>query len=133
MTEAAAKAESATAKPKDSNTRLGLEIVPVTPDLRAHYGSTDGRGVLVGHVDAGSPAQLAGIKVGDLLLEIGGKSIATGADVMSALASAGSNRTLPATVLRNHKRQEVTVYLDQPLPILGELVRMFTIPQPTCT
>ena len=126
-------AKASVEKPKDSPARLGVEIVPITPELRTHYGSTDGRGVLVGHVDLGSPAQLAGIKVGDLLVDLGGQKVTNAADVVSALAGAADTRTLPATVLRDHQRHEITVQLDKSLPILGELVRIFTAPQPMCT
>jgi S1-C subfamily serine protease len=135
ITEAGVQAAAKTSveKPKDSNVRLGVQVVPITPELRAHYGSTDGRGVLVGHVDLGSPAQLAGLEVGDLLLDLGGTKVTNPADVVSALAGIGGPGTLPATVLRDHQRHELTLRLDRPIPLLGELVRVFTISQPTCT
>jgi S1-C subfamily serine protease len=136
LDEVAAKAATAkepAAKDTKSNASLGVELLPVTPELRAHYGSKDGRGVLVGHVDLGSPAQLAGIQVGDLLLDIGGMKVEKPADAVTALANAGSERVLPMTVLRDKKRRDITVHLDHSLPIIGELMRVFTTPHPTCT
>lgn len=123
----------AAAKTSDSNARLGMQIVPITPELRAHYGSKDQRGVLVGHVDPGSPAALAGLAVGDLLVDIGGMKVDNAADVFTAIANAGSARTVPVSIVRDGKAKVVNVSLDHSLPLIGELIRMFATPQPTCT
>ena len=123
----------ATEKAPAESSRFGVQIIAITPELRAHYGSKDQRGVLVAHVDPGSPAALAGIAVGDLLVDIGGMKVDNAGDVFAAIANAGPARTLPVSVLRDRQRKELSVQLDHSLPLIGELFRMFAGPQPTCT
>src|SRR5262245_15606747 len=44
---------------------LGVQLIGITPELRQHYGVPKDAGVLVGAVEADSPAAKAGIQVGD--------------------------------------------------------------------
>lgn len=67
--------------------KLGVELVEATPELRRHLGGDDDRGLLVSKVLAGTPAESADIRVGDLILAVGGDPIARVADLRSALAS----------------------------------------------
>lgn len=54
---------------------LGVSVVPMTEELRTHFGVPEDRGVLVSRVDEDSPAQAAGILVGDILSTLDGESI----------------------------------------------------------
>ncbi|MBN2362158.1 MAG: PDZ domain-containing protein [Deltaproteobacteria bacterium] len=56
---------------------LGVHLVRLTEPLRQHFGAPADAGVLVGDVEADSPAAKAGIAVGDIIVEIGGKAIDT--------------------------------------------------------
>ena len=49
---------------------LGVELVEITADLRKHFGADGKAGVLVGRVQADSPAAKAGLEVGDLILSV---------------------------------------------------------------
>ena len=48
-----------------SKGRLGVMVMSLTPELRKHLGAAEDRGVLVAHVEPGTPAASAGIAVGD--------------------------------------------------------------------
>src|SRR5579871_5943521 len=50
--------------------RLGVMVMGLTPELRKHFGAPDDRGVLVAHVESGTPAATAGIEVGDVIVEV---------------------------------------------------------------
>ena len=54
---------------------LGLDVLAITPELRAHYGAPATTGVLVGAVMADGPADTAGIRVGDVVIEINGQEV----------------------------------------------------------
>jgi membrane-associated protease RseP (regulator of RpoE activity) len=54
---------------------LGVQLVELTPELREHYGATAEHGVLVGKVEPGSPAEAAGLRVGDVIVALDGESI----------------------------------------------------------
>jgi len=94
--------------------RLGVMVMSLTPELRKHFGAPDDRGVLVAHVEPGTPAKMAGIEVGDVIVEVHGKKIDTAPDVLSALdvvgkgehtkielVRGGKSRTLDATLADN--------------------------------
>jgi len=49
---------------------LGVEAVELTPELREHFGAPAEIGVLVSRVADGSPAQIAGLQVGDILTTV---------------------------------------------------------------
>ena len=54
---------------------LGVMIQPVTPELAAQFKMERPIGALVGEVSPGSPAEKAGIKPGDVIVEFNGKEI----------------------------------------------------------
>jgi len=54
---------------------LGVQLLNLTPELRVHFGISEGAGVMVAKVEPGSPAEQAGVQVGDILTEIDGESI----------------------------------------------------------
>lgn len=56
--------------------RLGVKFTPVTPTLAKAMGQDQVTGVLIVDVAAGSPAALAGIKVGDVAVRVDGRQIA---------------------------------------------------------
>jgi len=68
-----------------SKPKLGVELVETTPELRAHLGGGDEEGVLVSKVLAGTPAERAGIAVGDLILSVDGESVASVDELRDAL------------------------------------------------
>lgn len=64
---------------------LGVVLHPMTRELRKHFGAPDDAGVLLAKVDADSPAQKAGLQVGDVVLEVAGQRVATIWDVALAV------------------------------------------------
>jgi serine protease Do len=49
---------------------LGLSVVDLTPDVARSFGRPSYSGVMVSDVVAGSPAQRAGLRAGDIILEV---------------------------------------------------------------
>lgn len=62
-----------------SRGRLGIQVEPVPPALASHLQLKDSRGLIVTEVVKDSPADKAGLKPHDILLEMDGKPV--GADV----------------------------------------------------
>jgi serine protease Do len=77
------------------------------PAIARVYGA--GSGVTISSVVAGSPADQAGLKVGDTIVAIDGKKVTKGSELVSDIASRkpGSKATLG--FLRNGKQQDATV------------------------
>src|SRR5262245_50302044 len=61
--------------PMVSRGYLGVGLTDLTPELRTHFGAPEDAGVMVSKVEPGSPADKAGIKVGDVLASIDGKEV----------------------------------------------------------
>lgn len=83
--------------------RLGVMVMSLTPELRKHFGAPEDRGVLVAHVESGTPAATAGIEVGDVIVEVHGKKIDDAADVRSALADVGKGQHAKIDLVRDGK------------------------------
>lgn len=88
---------------------LGVMVMGLTPELRKHFGAPDDRGLLVARVDPKSPAAKAGIVPGDVLINVGGQSIADVGDVFSALAAASTGKPVAIELVRERKRMTFDV------------------------
>jgi putative serine protease PepD len=68
---------------QQGNGYLGVEIESMTSQLRSAYDFTPTQGAIVTEVDAGSPADQAGIQEGDVITGLDGRSV-TGADQLAS-------------------------------------------------
>lgn len=81
--------------------RLGVVIQDLNSDLAQAMGLKDTRGVLIGDVQPGSAAAKAGLKRGDVVLTVDGKSVPTTGKLRNAIALAGAGRDVALGLLRN--------------------------------
>jgi len=81
---------------------LGVVVVPapVAPVWRPKLGGRS-TGLRVASVVSGGPADLAGLRTGDLLLTAGGHEVATAQDLQRLMFEEAIGRPLPVTVMRN--------------------------------
>jgi serine protease Do len=91
--------------------RLGIGIAPswVARRMRRAVGLAERDGVLVREVEDGSPAAVAGIAEGDLIIEAGGRPIREPDDVYDALGALGSGRTISLRVVRGADERTIEV------------------------
>jgi membrane-associated protease RseP (regulator of RpoE activity) len=87
---------------------LGVALTELTPELRAHFGAPEDAGVMVSQVEAGSPGDKAGLKVGDILSGVDGKDVASSWDVRARVRELEDGQQVPLEVWRNGKVQTVT-------------------------
>lgn len=83
--------------------RLGILAMSLTPELRSHFGAPSDRGVLVGKVEQGSMAWVAGLRVGDVLTSVHGEGIDDAMDVRAALMSAKRGDKVKLELVRDKK------------------------------
>lgn len=90
-----------------SRGRLGFAALEISPALRKHFGVPDDRGVLVDDVRAGSPAERAGLRVGDLVTTVDGDPIRSVSDVLAAISHRKRGETVALVIVRD--RGELTL------------------------
>jgi serine protease Do len=93
---------------KVSRGSIGIMFDAVeNPAIARVYGA--GSGVTVSSVVAGSPADQAGLKVGDTITTVDGKKVSKGSELVSDIASRKPGSKVTLGFLRNGKSQETTV------------------------
>jgi membrane-associated protease RseP (regulator of RpoE activity) len=79
---------------------LGVALNPLSAELQKHFGAPAGSGVLVGTVVEGSPAQAAGLKVGDVITAIDGTNVASATDVQRIIREKVEGETAAIALVR---------------------------------
>jgi serine protease Do len=80
---------------------LGVGIQRVTSQLAESFGLEEARGALVSQVFEGSPAERAGLKQGDIILEFDGKEIDNSGDLPRIVANTPVGTTVTIKVFRD--------------------------------
>jgi S1-C subfamily serine protease len=90
---------------------LGISSQPTNvPDsVKQKAGIDQDRGLLIIWVEPGSPAEQAGMIVGDVLLKVAGQTAAGARDLLEALTPDRVGKPVQMVVLRGGARQELTV------------------------
>ncbi len=96
-----------------SRGRIGVGIQNMSPELAKNLGIEQTRGALVGSVEKGTPADLAGIKAGDVIVAIDGNALNSASDlrVRVGLTPVGTN--LELTVLRGRETKIVKLQIGK--------------------
>ncbi|HEX5614603.1 MAG TPA: trypsin-like peptidase domain-containing protein [Acidimicrobiia bacterium] len=90
---------------------LGVQPETVTPSLADTRNLAVDQGAYVRDVTAGSPADGAGIEVGDVVVELGGVAIARAEDVVAAVRRNAPGDEVDVVVNRDGREIQVTVTL----------------------
>jgi len=93
--------------------RLGVEGEEIGSQLGEYFGVGDKGGVLVRSVAAGSAAEKAGIKAGDVITKVNGKHVEDMSDLREGLRD-GAGKSFPVVLIRNKKEMTVTVKIEKP-------------------
>jgi S1-C subfamily serine protease len=92
-------------------------VQPLTADLRQAFG-LDGQqnGVIVSEVTKSSPADRAGLQVGDIITALDGRALISAATLLNAVAFAAEGDELQLALLRNAKPRsaKLIVVYQQP-------------------
>ena len=99
-------------KGKVNRGKLGVTIQPMTSDLAQGLGMKEARGVLVSDVSAGGPAEKAGMKGGDVILEINGKKVNDPNELRNTVAAISPGTEVTVTFARDGAEQQAKAKLD---------------------
>jgi serine protease Do len=92
---------------------LGVMIQDVTPALAKEFNLKDTTGALVSDVTAKSPAEKAGLKSGDVVLEFNGKKVTDSRHLKLSVARIQPGETVPVKVLRDGATKTLQVSVKE--------------------
>jgi len=88
---------------------LGVLIQDVTRELAESFGMKTPRGALVAQVLPDSPAEKAGIQVGDVIVEFNGQAISKSSDLPPLVGATKVGGKVPVTVIREGRSRTLNV------------------------
>ncbi len=91
-----------------ANRQIGVSTAPLTKQLGDYFGIAEGKGLLINNVRENSPAAKAGLKAGDVIVEIEGKEVKGMTDLIRVL-NEKKEGDVSLTIIRDRNRQTVRV------------------------
>lgn len=104
---------------KVTRSRIGVSIQDVDAQLADSFGLDRPRGALVGMVEDDGPGAKAGVKPGDVILKVDGKTIETSAQVPVLVSNTKPGEKIEIEVWRNGATKRLTARTEE-IPQQGE-------------
>lgn len=95
---------------------IGVSLVEITPDLRAHYGAPRETGVVVSGVEPDTPAGRAGVQVGDVITSVDGRRVKWTGDVARAVRDKKGGETVEVEIVRDRAPRKMTITVEERKP-----------------
>jgi serine protease DegQ len=90
---------------------LGIEAQDLTLELADSFQLRTTHGALIAGIIKGSPAERAGLKVGDVLIEINSMKVIDGTSMIGIISELNPNKQAILKIARNHKEIEIPVMI----------------------
>lgn len=93
--------------------RLGISIQNLSPELAQAFDIKVNKGVVIANVEDDSPAEKAGIKVGDVLIEVDGRKIRNASDLRNVIGLIRVGVGVNLTVIRDGREKTLTATIQE--------------------
>jgi S1-C subfamily serine protease len=100
--------------------RLGVSLAPLTDQLASYFGVK--QGVLVSSVEPESPAAQAGLKAGDVITAVAGRSVSDPGDVSARIREATPGSPVEIRIVRDRKEMTMKATLPERRQLTRERV-----------
>jgi len=97
---------------KVSHGYIGIGISDVTPDEAQFFHVNNASGALITQVEPDSPGAKAGLKVGDIITELNGKTVNDAGELQVVVGQSQPGTTLRLKALRDGKSEDLPVTLE---------------------
>ncbi len=88
---------------------IGVAVQDLTPELAESFKLNNVNGALIAGVKENGPAGRAGIKLGDLMIAVEGKTVTNSSDMLNLIAALPPGQTATFTVMRNQAEKSVEI------------------------
>ncbi|MDI6845956.1 MAG: PDZ domain-containing protein [Candidatus Saccharicenans sp.] len=88
---------------------IGVYIEQLNPELSKYFGVPEGRGLLIARVNAGSPAEKAGLKVGDVIIAADGRRVETLEALTDEIQKKKKGEKISLEIIRDKKKMRLEV------------------------
>lgn len=102
---------------------MGVVVQDVTEDLAKYFGLPDMKGILVAEVIEGGPADMSGIRPGDVIIEFDGKRITNVKDLLVVINGMPIGKKVRIVAIRDKAKVSFSVSVGT-MPSEEELARM---------
>lgn len=88
--------------------QIGVGVSALNRQLGDYFGVSDGKGLLINNVHENSAGAKAGLRAGDIIVEVDGKAVATMGELTRAI-NEKKEGDVSLTIIRNKNRQTIRV------------------------
>ncbi|HEY7357542.1 MAG TPA: trypsin-like peptidase domain-containing protein [Ktedonobacterales bacterium] len=92
---------------------VGTQQAPLPAALAQKAGLTQQTGLLIVTVEAGSPAEQAGLLIGDLLVSLSGQPTTDGATLRAQLGADRLGQSIPAKIIRGGEPRDLSITIAE--------------------
>ncbi|MEM7051796.1 MAG: PDZ domain-containing protein [Acidobacteriota bacterium] len=92
---------------------LGVALTELSPELREHFGVSGDFGVIVSQVMADSPAETAGIEVGDIITGIDGEGVASAFGLSKKVRGLEEGEAAAIELWRDGRQEVLSVAVEE--------------------
>jgi len=95
---------------------IGIRVQEITQMVANYFGIRDRRGLLVWGIEDGSPADRAGVQVGDIIRAVDGEPVSRAAEAQRLIFGATIGDTIELAMEREGRSREVRIVLEEARP-----------------
>jgi serine protease Do len=92
---------------------LGVRFQPLTADLAKSFGLESDKGALIASVEKDTPAEKAGLKAGDVIVEFDGRPIAEGSELPRYVAATPVDKKVRVVIYRDGAKQNISLVVGK--------------------
>jgi serine protease DegQ len=95
---------------------FGVEVADITPELAESLGLKGTEGAIIGAIERGSPAERSGMRLGDVIVAVNGKSVANSTATLNAIAGVTPGMSIPVKVMRRNQALSLDIMVGKRKP-----------------
>ncbi len=92
---------------------LGVRFQPLTADLAKSFGLESDKGALIASVEKDAPAEKAGLKAGDVIVEFDGRPIAEGSELPRYVAATPIDKKVKVVIYRDGAKKDISLVVGK--------------------